>query len=133
MISVMALKPSQDNSHSPHFKCKPVVQRIPQTMALDVSEKQKMQLSHSLAEPRPPGMALRMRSKIASGPRSLETRWANRNVVNAPNTNKNQDITISVGCFSTFFYRVLTQFEKPGVYQPSGIFALAAVPSRSLS
>ena len=28
-------------------------------MALDVSEKQKMQLTHSLGEPRPPGMAPR--------------------------------------------------------------------------
>jgi hypothetical protein len=92
MISVIALKLSQHNTHSCHFNVKPVVQRIPQTKALDVSEKQKMQLSHSLAEPRPPGMAFRMRSKIASGPRSLETRWANLKVASAPNTNKNQDI-----------------------------------------
>jgi len=77
MISVIALKASQDSNHSPHSNFKPVVQRIPQTMALDVSEKQKMQLTHSLDEPRPPGMAPRMRSKIASGARSLETRWAN--------------------------------------------------------
>ncbi len=39
-------------------------------MALAVREKHQMQLIHSLAEPRPPGMALRMRSNIASGPRS---------------------------------------------------------------
>ena len=43
-----------------------------------------MQLSHSLAEPRPPGMAFRIRSKIASGPRSLETKWANLKVASAP-------------------------------------------------
>jgi hypothetical protein len=45
MISVIALKPSQDNNHSCQSNFKPVVQRIPQTTALDVSEKQKMQLS----------------------------------------------------------------------------------------
>ena len=60
-------------------------------MALDVREKQKMQLTHSLGEPRPPGMAPRMRSKIASGPRSLKTKWANLKVSSAPNTN-NQDM-----------------------------------------
>ena len=96
MISVIALKPSQDNNHSCQSNFKPVVQRIPQTRALDVSEKQKMQLSHSLGEPRPPGMPFRIRSKIASGPRSLETKWANLKVASAANTNKNQDIYRSV-------------------------------------
>ena len=83
LSSVIALKASQDSNHSPHSNFKPVVQRIPQTIALDVSEKQKMQLTHSLGEPRPPGMAPRMRSKIASGPRSLETKWANLKVASA--------------------------------------------------
>jgi hypothetical protein len=92
MISVIALKPSQCRNHSCQFNFKPIVQRTPQTTPLEVSEKQKMQPSHSLADPRPPGIALRKRSKIASGPRSLETRWANRKVANAPNTNRNQDI-----------------------------------------
>lgn len=91
-MSVIALKASQDSNHSPHSSFKPVVQRIPQTTALDVSEKQKMQLSHSLGEPRPPGMAPRMRSKIASGPPSLETKWANLKVASAANTNNNQDM-----------------------------------------
>jgi len=61
-----------------------------QTSALAVREKQKMQLTHSLADPRPPDMKLRMRSKTASGPRSLETRWLNLNVASDPSTNKNQ-------------------------------------------
>src|ERR1700758_2405743 len=92
MISVMELKASQYSNHSPHTNFTPLVQRIPQTTALEVSEKQKMQLSHSLGEPRPPGIALRMRSKIARGPRSLDTKWANLNVASAPNTNSNQDM-----------------------------------------
>ncbi len=55
-------------------------------MALAVSEKHQMQLTHSLAEPRPPGMALRNRSNMASAPRSLAMRWPNRNVASDPKT-----------------------------------------------
>jgi hypothetical protein len=53
-------------------------------MALAVREKHQMQLIHSLAEPRPPGIALRMRSKMASGPRSFVIKWLKRNVANDP-------------------------------------------------
>ena len=53
-------------------------------MALAVSEKHQMQVSHSLAEPRPPGIALRMRSNTASGPRSFVIKWAIRKVANEP-------------------------------------------------
>ena len=55
-------------------------------MALAVREKHQMQLSHSLAEPRPPGIALRKRSNTASGPRSIVIKWLNRNVANDPKT-----------------------------------------------
>ena len=55
-------------------------------MALAVREKHQMQLIHSLAEPRPPGIALRMRSNTASGPRSIVIKWLNRNVANDPKT-----------------------------------------------
>ena len=133
MISVIALKPSQDNNHSCQSNFKPVVQRIPQTRALDVSEKQKMQLSHSLGEPRPPGMPFRIRSKIASGPRSLETKWANLKVASAANTNKNQDIFTAVGLLPLSFIVHLAQFEKRGVHQLSGISASAEGPSHSPS
>jgi hypothetical protein len=114
MISVIALKPSQDNNHSCQSNFKPVVQRIPQTTALDVSEKQKMQLSHSLGEPRPPGMPFRIRSKIASGPRSLETKWANLKVASAANTNRNQDIFTGVCSFTTFFYGASSTIRDAG-------------------
>lgn len=133
MISVMALKPSQDNNHSCHSNFKPVVQRIPQTTALDVSEKQKMQLSHSLAEPRPPGIAFRIRSKIASGPRSLETKWASLKVASAPNTNTNQDISSEWALLPLSFLVHPALFEMPGAYQPSGISSLAEGPSHSPS
>jgi hypothetical protein len=92
MISVIELNASQYSNHSPHSNFTPLVQRIPQITALDVSEKQKIQLSHSFGEPGPPGSMFRMRSKIANGPRSLETRWANLNVASAPSTNSNQDM-----------------------------------------
>jgi hypothetical protein len=55
-------------------------------MALPVREKHQMQLIHSLAEPRPPGIALRMRSNMANGPRSIVTKWLNRNVASDPKT-----------------------------------------------
>jgi hypothetical protein len=42
MISVIALKASQHNNHPCHPNFKLIVQRIPHTTALDVSEKQKM-------------------------------------------------------------------------------------------
>jgi hypothetical protein len=57
-----------------------------QISALAVHEKQQMQLSHSLAEPRPPGIRLRMRSNTASGPRSFVNKWLSRNVANDPKT-----------------------------------------------
>src|SRR6266513_1965156 len=61
-----------------------------QTNALPVSEKHQMQFIHSLAEPRPPGSALRKRSNIASGPRSLVARWLRRNVASDPKIRMNQ-------------------------------------------
>ena len=57
-------------------------------MALAVREKHQMQLIHSLAEPRPPGIALRMRSNMAKGPRSMVIKWLSRNVANDPNTRR---------------------------------------------
>jgi predicted transcriptional regulator len=51
-----------------------------------------MQLSHSLAEPRPPGIALRRRSKTANGPRSFATRWLNLKVASDPRMKRNQRI-----------------------------------------
>lgn len=53
-------------------------------MALAVREKHQMQLIHSLAEPRPLGIMLRMRSNMANGPRSTVTKWLRRNVANDP-------------------------------------------------
>jgi hypothetical protein len=57
-----------------------------QISALADNEKHQMQLSHSLAEPRPPGSALRNRSKTASGPRSFVIKWLTRKVANDPKT-----------------------------------------------
>jgi hypothetical protein len=61
-----------------------------QTRALADNEKHQMQLTHSLAEPRPPGSALRMRSNTASGPRSFVIRWLSRKVANDPKIRMNQ-------------------------------------------
>ena len=68
----------------------PPAQRTKQISALAVREKHQMQFTHSRAEPRPPGNALRKRSKMASGPRSLAMRWLNRKVANDPKTRTNQ-------------------------------------------
>src|ERR1700730_8636654 len=61
-----------------------------QTSALAVKEKHQMQVIHSRTEPRPPGMALRIRSKTASGPRSFVIKWLKRKVANDPKTKMNQ-------------------------------------------
>ena len=90
MINATALKPSQCRTHSSQLRFISPHQRIKQTSALAVREKQKMQLSHSLAEPRPPGIALRRRSKTASGPRSFAIRWLSLKVASAPKTKMNQ-------------------------------------------
>ena len=92
MMSVTALKPSQVRIHSSQLRFVPPSQRIRQISALTEREKQKMQLSHSLAEPRPPGIALRRRSKTANGPRSFATRWLNLKVASDPKMKVNQRI-----------------------------------------
>ena len=74
----------------PQLRFRPPHQRIKQTSALAEREKQKMQLSHSLAEPRPAGIALRRRSKTASGPRSFAIRWLSLKVASDPRTKMNQ-------------------------------------------
>jgi hypothetical protein len=89
---VTALKPSQVRIHSSQLRFVPSSQRIEQTSALAEREKQKIQLSHSLAEPRPPGIALRRRSKTANGPRSFVNRWLNLKVASDPRTKRNQRI-----------------------------------------
>src|SRR5436309_7912103 len=86
----MALKPSQCRAHSAQLRSSPPPQRVRQTSALAEREKQKRQLTHSLGEPRPPGIALRRRSKTASGPRSFATRGLNLKVASDPRTNMNQ-------------------------------------------
>ena len=53
-------------------------------MALAVREKHQIQLIYSLAEPRPPGIMLRMCSNMANGPRSIVIKWLKRNVANDP-------------------------------------------------
>ena len=58
--------------------------------ALAVREKHQMQFTNSRGEPRPPGIVLRKRSKMASGPRSFVTRWLNRKVANDPKARTNQ-------------------------------------------
>ena len=90
MINATALKPSQCRTHSSQLRFRAPHQRIKQISALAEREKQKMQLSHSLAEPRPPGIALRRRSKTASGPRSFAIRWLSLKVASAPKTKMNQ-------------------------------------------
>jgi hypothetical protein len=90
MINATALKPSQCRTHSSQLSFRSPHQRIRQTSALAEREKQKMQLTHSLAEPRPPGIALRRRSKTASGPRSFAIRWLSLKVASAPKTKMNQ-------------------------------------------
>src|SRR4026208_1895186 len=92
MMSVTALKPSQVRIHSSQLRFVPPSQRIEQTSALAEREKQKIQLSHSLAEPRPPGIALRRRSKTANGPRSFVNRWLNLKVANDPRMKRSQRI-----------------------------------------
>ena len=90
MISATALKASQCRAHSAQLRFRPPHQRIKQTSALAEREKQKMQLSHSLAEPRPPGIALRSRSKTANGPCSFAIRWLSLKVASDPRTKMNQ-------------------------------------------
>src|SRR6266480_6533119 len=90
MISATALKASQCRAHSVQLRFRPPHQRIKQTSALAEREKQKMQLSHSLAEPRPPGIALRSRSKTANGPCSFAIRWLSLKVASDPKTKMNQ-------------------------------------------
>src|SRR6266480_3287606 len=90
MIRATALKPSQWTIHSCSVRRKPAVQRSTQTTALALREKQKMQLTHSLADPRPRGNTFRIRSKTESGPRSFETKWLHLKVASAPETNNNQ-------------------------------------------
>src|SRR3977135_4067307 len=63
-----------------------------QTSALAVKEKHQIQLIHSRTEPRPPGMALRMRSSAAPGPRSFVIKWLSRKVANDPKTKMSQVI-----------------------------------------
>jgi hypothetical protein len=89
---VTALKPSQFRTHSSQLRFIPASPRIKQTSALAEREKQKIQLSHSLAEPRPPGIALRRRSKTVNGPRSFVTRWLNLKVASDPKMKVNQRI-----------------------------------------
>src|SRR4029453_11463468 len=94
-MSVTALKLSQVRIHSSQWRFIPPSHNTKQTSALAEREKQKMQLSHSLAEPRPPGIALRRRSKTANGPRSFVNRWLNLKVANDPRTRRNQRILSS--------------------------------------
>jgi len=70
-------------------------------MALVESEKHQMQVTHSLSEPRPPGIAFRKRSNNAKGPRSLVMRWLSRNVASDPSTNTNQVIIVTFVIFKT--------------------------------
>src|SRR6266480_1478699 len=91
----MALKPSQCRAHSAQLRSSPPPQRVRQTSALAEREKQNRQLTHSLGEPRPPGIALRRRSKTASGPRSFATRWLSLKVASDPGTNVNQRMSLS--------------------------------------
>ena len=49
-----------------------------------------MQFTNSRGEPRPPGIAVRKRSKMATGPRSLVMRWLTRKVANDPKARTNQ-------------------------------------------
>src|SRR5437762_8833050 len=92
MISATALKASQCRAHTVQLRFRPPHQRIKQTSALAEREKQKIQLSHSLAEPRPPGIALRRRSKTANGPRSFVNRWLSLKVASDPRMKENQRI-----------------------------------------
>src|ERR1044071_8843610 len=62
--------------------------------ALADREKQKIQLSHSLAEPRPPGIALRRRSKTANGPCSFVNKWLSLKVASDPKMKRNQCICL---------------------------------------
>lgn len=87
-----ALKLSQVRTHSPQLRFVPPSQRTKQTSALAAREKQKIQLSHSFAEPRPPGIALRRRSKTANGPRSFVNRWLNLKVASDPRMKRSQRI-----------------------------------------
>jgi hypothetical protein len=89
---VTALKLSQVRTHSSQLRLTPPSQRTRQTSALAEREKQKIQLSHSFAEPRPPGIALRRRSKTASGPRSFVNRWLSLKVARDPRMKRNQRI-----------------------------------------
>src|SRR3977135_2892338 len=66
-----------------------------QTSALAVKEKHQMQVIHSRTEPRPPGMALRIRSNTAAGPRSFVIKWLRRKVANDPKTKMSQVIFVS--------------------------------------
>src|SRR5437899_7582232 len=90
MTNATALKPSQCRTHSSQLSFRSPHQRIKQTSALAEREKQKMQLSHSLAETRPLGIALRRRSKKASGQRSFAIRWLILKVYSDPKTKMNQ-------------------------------------------
>jgi hypothetical protein len=87
--SEIELKLSQCRIQYVQSKRRPPTHRTKQTSALAVREKHQMQFTHSRAEPRPPGSALRKRSKMASGPRSLVMRWLKRNVANDPKTRTN--------------------------------------------
>ena len=99
-----ALKLSQLKTHSPQLRFIPTSQRIKQTSALAEREKQKIQLSHSLAEPRPAGIASRRRSKTANGPRSFVKRWLSLKVANDPRMKENQRIA-SVQKYRNQFFR----------------------------
>ena len=91
-MSVTALKLSQVRTHSTQLRFIPPSHRARQTNALAEREKQKIQLSHSLAEPRPPGIALRRRSKAANGPLSFVNRWLSLKVASDPRMKKDQRI-----------------------------------------
>ena len=85
-------KTSQVRIHSSQWRFIPPSHSAKQTSALAEREKQKIQLSHSLAEPRPPGSALRRRSKTAHGPRSFVNRWLSLKVASDPRMKTNQPI-----------------------------------------
>jgi len=72
--SEIELKLSQCKIQYVQFRRRPPNQKSKQTSALAVREKHQMQFTNSRGEPRPPGIALRKRSKMASGPRSFVTR-----------------------------------------------------------
>jgi hypothetical protein len=110
---VTALKLSQLRIHSSQWRFIPPNHSAKQTSALAEREKQKIQLSHSLAEPRPPGIALRRRSKTAHGPRSFENRWLSLKVASDPRMKENHRIGSAQNSKSIFPLEAIVPSEKP--------------------